>query len=120
HDPLVYPDPSRFEPSRFLPLDKKKIALDPYEYCFGFGRRVTQHHLGRYLVDSSVFVACAMMLAVFDITTTIEDGVPVEPIVEHTDGTISHPKPFKCSIKPRSAKAEPLIVADIDQAVSTN
>jgi hypothetical protein len=53
-----------------------------------------------------------MALAVFDITKYSKDGIVVEPVVEQTTGTISHPKPFKCIIKPRSPKALDLIKAD--------
>ena len=68
-----------------------------------------------------------MTLAVFDITKVVEDGRVIEPEAEQTSGTVrlvfspmtmlisvntaySHPKPFKCSIKPRSAEAEALIL----------
>lgn len=77
-----------------------------------------------------------MALAVFDVSKAIgEDGKIIEPAVEFTSGTIryvfvffprlfnsawltytcSHPKPFKCSIKPRSAKAEALILSVDEQ-----
>jgi hypothetical protein len=55
-----------------------------------------------------------MSLAVFDISKVIENGVEITPEVDHTSGTISHPMPFKCSIKPRSAKAIALIQQDAD------
>ena len=45
-------------------------------------------HSGRFLADASVFIACAMILAVFDITKSVENGEVVEPKVEYTDGTI--------------------------------
>ena len=40
------------------------------------------------MAQSSVFIACAMMLAVFDITKAAENGKVVEPKVEFTGGTI--------------------------------
>lgn len=40
------------------------------------------------LADDSIFIACAMALAVFDITKVLENGKPVEPRVEYTGGTI--------------------------------
>ncbi len=84
---------------------------------------------GLHLADASVFISCAMSLAVFDISKCVENGVVVEPLHEQTSGTIryiaesppfetkltfvlSHPKPFKCDIKPRSHKAVSLIQAD--------
>lgn len=71
-----------------------------------------------------------MSLAVFDISKVVENGVEITPEVDPSSGTIryvtclivsgvglnrhnfSHPKPFKCSIKPRSAKAIELIEQD--------
>ncbi|KAF9461394.1 cytochrome P450 [Collybia nuda] len=109
HDYRVYPDPERFDPERFIPSAGRVAQPDPREICFGFGRRTCP---GSYLADASVFISCAMSLAVFDISKYIENGVVIEPVHENTTGTISHPKPFKCSIKPRSQKAISLIQAD--------
>ncbi|KAG1879754.1 hypothetical protein F4604DRAFT_1922965 [Suillus subluteus] len=53
-----------------------------------------------------------MSLAVFDISKVIANGVEITPEVETLPGGISHPKPFKCSIKPRSATAVGLIERD--------
>jgi hypothetical protein len=50
-----------------------------------------------------------MSLAVFDISKVVENGIEITPEVDPSSGTISHPKPFKCSIKPRSSKAVALI-----------
>jgi hypothetical protein len=43
---------------------------------------------GRVLADSSLFISCAMSLAVFDITKYSKDGVVVEPVFEQRTGTI--------------------------------
>jgi hypothetical protein len=79
-------------------------------------------------------MSCAMALAVFDITKAVEDNKVIEPQVKYTSGTIrfvrcffllingtlivrySHPEPFKCVIRPRSAKAASLIAAVQDLA----
>ncbi|KAG6901544.1 hypothetical protein C0995_010654 [Termitomyces sp. Mi166 len=91
HDPEVYPDPYQFKPERFIATGDKS---------------------GLHLADASVFISCAMSLAVFDISKSVENGVIIEPVHENTEGTISHPKPYKCSIKPRSEKAVSLIQAE--------
>ncbi|GLB33469.1 putative cytochrome p450 [Lyophyllum shimeji] len=109
HDPAVYANPDVFNPDRFLATESKAAEPDPRGVCFGFGRRICP---GMQLADASVFISCAMSLAVFDISKCVENGVVIEPVHENTTGTISHPKPFKCSIKPRSQKAVSLIQAD--------
>ncbi|KAF8961871.1 cytochrome P450 [Flammula alnicola] len=109
HDPRIYPDPSAFKPERFLgPYPEP----DPTNVCFGFGRRSDNLRAENILADASVFITVAMSLAVFDITKISKDGVITEPVHEQITGTISHPKPFKCSITPRSSKAAELILAN--------
>ncbi|KAG6908024.1 hypothetical protein DXG01_006443 [Tephrocybe rancida] len=123
HDPEVYANPNIFNPDRFVATDGKSAELDPRNICFGFGRRcslilcfveddflLTFPAAGKHLADASVFILCAMSLAVFDISKVVENGIVVEPVLENTDGTVSHPKPYKCSIKPRSQKAVALVL----------
>lgn len=85
---------------------------------------------GLHLADASVFISCAMSLAVFDISKELDSsGREIEPVAEYVDGTIrsgsfvvcsfrwltygipSHPKPFQCTIKARSKKCMELINA---------
>ncbi|KAG1854759.1 cytochrome P450 [Suillus tomentosus] len=111
NDPLRYPNPSQFSPERFLASDGKKPETDPYTICFGFGRRICP---GLHLADASVWLSAAMSLAVFDISKAVENGVEITPEIDPSSGTVSYPKPFKCSIKPRSARAVALIQEDVD------
>ncbi|KAG1869546.1 cytochrome P450 [Suillus subluteus] len=111
NDPQTYANPSQFNPERFLDNNGKDPELEPRTICFGFGRRICP---GLHLADASVWISTAMSLAVFDISKVVEQGVEITPEVEPTSGTISHPKPFKCSIKPRSAKAIALIQQDVN------
>ncbi|EIM85531.1 cytochrome P450 [Stereum hirsutum FP-91666 SS1] len=107
HEPERYPNPLEFSPERFLDQNPQE---DPRTMCFGFGRRICP---GLQLADVSVWISCAMSLAVFDITKKLdENGIPIVPVPKYTDGTISHPEPFKCIIKPRSTKAEELILLE--------
>ena len=41
-----------------------------------------------HLAEASVFLACAVTLAAFDIRKTVVDGVEVVPPVEYLTGTI--------------------------------
>ncbi|KAH9942003.1 cytochrome P450 [Amylocystis lapponica] len=107
HDPKQHADLLEFKPERFLPSNGKDAERDPREVIFGFGRRVCP---GMYLADASVFLSCAMSLEPLQLQTlVVENGVVVEPATEYLTGTISHPPPFKCDIRPRSARAEALI-----------
>ncbi len=127
HDPEVYPDPFAFDPSRFIASPGKEVQRDPRHACFGYGRR---YCAGSHLAEASLFICFAMSLAVFDITNAVENGVPIVPVYESTSGIVrfvvfpykrgrrihacflSHPKPFKYCIKPRSERASALVLAD--------
>ncbi|KAG2040012.1 cytochrome P450 [Suillus americanus] len=110
NDPQTYANPLQFNPERFLSNDGKKPETDPRTICFGFGRRICP---GLHLAEASVWMSTAMSLAVFDISKVVENGIEITPEVDPSSGTISHPKPFKCSIRPRSAKAVALIEQDV-------
>ncbi|TFK26029.1 OrdA protein [Coprinopsis marcescibilis] len=103
HDPALYPDPMTFNPERYLGSNPQP---DPRKVAFGFGRRICP---GMYLAEASLWAMVSMSLATFDITNAIVDGQPVIPVHENTSGTISYPKPFQCSIKPRSEKVLALL-----------
>ncbi|KAG0702312.1 cytochrome P450 [Suillus ampliporus] len=109
NDPRTYADPSQFNPERFLAKDGKGPETDPRTICFGFGRRICP---GLHLADASAWISTAMSLAVFDISKVIENGVEITPELDPSSGTISHPKAFKCSIKPRSSTATGLVQRD--------
>ncbi|KAJ8108663.1 hypothetical protein ONZ43_g6355 [Nemania bipapillata] len=104
HDPAVYPDPSVFNPSRFLGSNP---APDPTKHVFGYGRRQCS---GRYFADSLVWIHIAQCLAVFDISKALdEDGREIEPTVQFLPGLISRTEEFKATVKPRSHQHEALI-----------
>ncbi|KAG1855191.1 cytochrome P450 [Suillus subalutaceus] len=109
NDPRRYANPSQFNPERFLAKDGKEPEMEPRTVCFGFGRRICP---GLHLADASMWISTAMSLAVFDISKVVENGIEITPEIEPLPGTASHPKPFKCSIKPRSATALGLIEQD--------
>ncbi|KAG2077744.1 cytochrome P450 [Suillus decipiens] len=109
NDPERYTNPSEFNPERFLGNDGKNPETEPRTICFGFGRRICP---GIHLAEASTWLSIAMSLAVFDISKVVENGVEITPEVDPLSGTISHPKPFRCSIKPRSSKAVALIEQD--------
>lgn len=81
-DPRTYPNPSEFNPERYIGNQPQR---DPRSIVFGFGRRTCP---GENLADASLFISCAMSLAVFDIAKAVENGVEVTPVFEKTPGTI--------------------------------
>ncbi|KIP03286.1 hypothetical protein PHLGIDRAFT_26207 [Phlebiopsis gigantea 11061_1 CR5-6] len=103
HDMDNYKNHTEFEPEHFL---GEKPELDPRDVVFGFGINLGQ---------ASLFAFCAMTLAVFDISKTVENGVEITPnvgLAEYHEAGVSHPPPFRCWIKPRSPSAEALILGD--------
>ncbi|KAF8879274.1 cytochrome P450 [Infundibulicybe gibba] len=108
HDPIEFPEPEEFRPERFIKdgkLDPNR--LDPNIAAFGFGRRICP---GRFLGDTSLYIYISSTLAVFDVTSPLdENGQTVQLKPEMTSGLLSYPVPFDCDIKPRSAAAESLI-----------
>ncbi|KAF2765113.1 cytochrome P450 [Teratosphaeria nubilosa] len=109
HDERTYSKPDEFDPDRFAPVPEGG-AGEPFPVGqFGFGRRVC---VGRYLAEASVWIVVATLLATMDISKAVDgQGRVLEPTVELTNGLTSHPKHFKCLIKPRSSQAEELIRA---------
>jgi cytochrome P450 len=106
HAPESYAEPLVFKPARFLGAAPER---DPRELCFGFGRRACP---GQKLADASVWLSCALALATLRIMPVKgADGRDVMPEPVMTSGTISHPKPFRCAIAPRSERARALILA---------
>lgn len=102
HDPAVYPDPMSFNPDRFFETATHKPEPDPRNVIFGFGRRVCP---GRYVADNALFITIAQSLAVFDVRP-----IPGQlPEVKFETGIVSHPVPYKTSIKPRSQAHRELI-----------
>ncbi|KAK5998055.1 Cytochrome P450 monooxygenase CLM2 [Cladobotryum mycophilum] len=104
HDPLTYPNPSVFDPERFLGLRNEP---DPRTYAFGYGRRRCP---GRHLADDNLFLTITMMLFAFNMRKAVdEQGMEIEPEVQEKTGLINHPGDFPCKLVPRSARHIELI-----------
>ncbi|KAJ4501089.1 cytochrome P450 [Lentinula lateritia] len=109
HDENTYPEPHTFKPERFIGEDGKinPAVKDPDTALFGFGRRICP---GRFMAFSSIWIAVASMLAVFDISKPVdENGNVIEPTFEYIPSMACVPAPFECALKPRSAQAEDMI-----------
>ncbi|KAJ6548518.1 cytochrome P450 [Mycena capillaripes] len=106
HDPNVYKDPFIFNPDRFLgpspPPDPTDVGV------FGYGRRV---YPGAHLADVSIWINVAKAVAGLTITRALDSsGKEIDPVAETTDGIISHPVPFRCTVAPRSQQIMQLVL----------
>jgi len=114
NDPVVYRNPKEFRPERYLKDGKLDPDVrDPDCAAFGYGRRICP---GRHLSDSSLYSVVSCLLAVYDIKPAVDDhGDTIKLKPEFTSGLVSHPVPFKCSIKPRTPAAEALISDSVNE-----
>ncbi|KAJ6779214.1 cytochrome P450 [Mycena vulgaris] len=76
HDPERYANLMAFDPTRFLATSNEDAEMDPARICFGFGRRICP---GKLLADTTLFLACSSILAVFNISKAREKGYAGEP-----------------------------------------
>ncbi|KAF9652600.1 cytochrome P450 [Thelephora ganbajun] len=105
-DQGLYPSPDIFDPERFLDDEGNLGSSGTDNIPFGFGRRICP---GLYFAENSIWIAVATILYCFEIKKTKDaNGVEIEPVVDF-DGFVSHPKPFKCDIKPRLEAAKALL-----------
>ncbi|KAI0695235.1 cytochrome P450 [Cytidiella melzeri] len=112
HDERVYPDPSRFNPDRFLTGEGRTPQNDPRDVAFGFGRRICP---GKDLAENTLWIAVASICYAFKITSTLdENGVPMPIDLEYREHGVRHPKPFTCDIVPRNETSVDLIRAAFD------
>ncbi|KAI0278781.1 cytochrome P450 [Russula aff. rugulosa BPL654] len=109
HDPVVYPEPDKFKPERFLNQDGT-VRDDPMlSLVFGIGKRICP---GRHLVESTIFIVASSILSVFNVTNAKDENgndIPVKVAIAPDPGVIVHPDKFECSILPRDKVAEDLI-----------
>ncbi|KAF7346415.1 putative cytochrome P450 [Mycena sanguinolenta] len=107
HDESIYPEPERFNPDRFFTADGK-LNDDDVVFAFGFGRRIC---VGRHIADATVWATFVSILSTFNIAKAKDDTgkeIDIDPS-NYSDGMVSHPLPFPCSITPRSETATSLV-----------
>jgi hypothetical protein len=105
HDPKVYPSPEEYKPERWLKNGKLDPDVpDPSVAAFGYGRRQAECFYfilalsdifrricpGRYLSDNSLYAMISLVLAVYNITPSVDgQGNPVQLKPEVTSGLLS-------------------------------
>ncbi|KAJ6538524.1 cytochrome P450 [Mycena vulgaris] len=104
HDESIYPDPFVFDPERFTGASPQ---ADPRDCVFGFGRRVCA---GQHLAETSLWIQMVLSLATVTISKAVDAaGRTIEPEIAFTTAIVSHVKPFRYQITPRSARALALV-----------
>ncbi|PCH34387.1 cytochrome P450 [Wolfiporia cocos MD-104 SS10] len=109
-DPVLFPDPEVFRPERYQEMDEATAQLaNPRWMTFGFGRRICP---GNKLGDSSVWLVIANIIAAFDIREAHNAiGQAITPSISFRSGLVSHPEPFQCDIRPRSARIAEMLAS---------
>ncbi|CAK5263858.1 unnamed protein product [Mycena citricolor] len=103
YDSRLYENPMEFDPARYLGEAGRKVEEDPAgSISFGYGRRMCP---GRFLADSTIFLACSALLSVFQ----IKAGGDSKPVKRQSSQSVSHPLPFECSITLRDIHSDGLI-----------
>ncbi|KIK66031.1 hypothetical protein GYMLUDRAFT_158739 [Collybiopsis luxurians FD-317 M1] len=109
-DPEIYPEPDKFSPERYFDSPDGPFRNISDISAFGFGRRRVCP--GRYMADNTVWLTIASVLATLTISKAKDEkGSSIEIPGEFTNGFFCHPKPYQCSISPRSQDAKELILA---------
>lgn len=92
HNPATFPNPSVFNPDRFLASDHRGSSspdfspLDPLSVTFGYGRRICP---GRYMAEAQLWISIACILATFDIACGVDEmGRLLKPEPAFTSGLI--------------------------------
>ncbi|KAF9266522.1 cytochrome P450 [Marasmius fiardii PR-910] len=99
-DENLYPEPESFVPERYL-MEDGGCNDDQLMLAFGFGRRICP---GRHFALSTLWTAMVSILSEFEIgPAEDETGRPITKLadVNYSPGIMSHPEPYRCTIKPR-------------------
>ncbi|KAG1797060.1 cytochrome P450 [Suillus plorans] len=96
-DEDIFPDASRFDPSRHLTVDGKLKNPFVNHFAFGHGRRICP---GRWFAENGLWTAFSTILAVLRIDHAKDsNGDKIEVTPEYTTGSVICPKPFPCSFE---------------------
>ncbi|PVF97871.1 cytochrome P450 [Serendipita vermifera] len=107
HDKTYFSNPEEFIPERHLPNSKETANLDVSDVFWGWGRRICP---GKDFADAEVWLFIAQSLATLEFLPPLDaNGNEIAPKKEFTSGSISHPIPYECRIRPQNERTAALI-----------
>ncbi|KAF7346383.1 O-methylsterigmatocystin oxidoreductase [Mycena sanguinolenta] len=112
-DESIYSEPERFNPDRFFTPDGE-LNDDNTILTFGFFALIIDRCPGQHNADASVWGTIVSVLSTFNIAKVKDaSGKEIDIDPQYSDGMVSYPEPFACSITPRSEAAKSLVQATI-------
>ncbi|KAJ7708771.1 cytochrome P450 [Mycena rosella] len=115
-DRNTYADPETFRPERFMETASHVKEKDPKDILFGYGRSngyisSAISPSGVHLADMTMWLLFTSILVFFDISPAIEDGKQVLPSGRFSDGSISRPEQFNCTITAKDGAEDSEFIA---------
>ncbi|KAJ5661167.1 m-hydroxybenzyl alcohol hydroxylase [Penicillium longicatenatum] len=120
HDPNIYPDPEKFEPSRFESFPSLAPAYTATgewdkrdHYGYGAGRRICP---GIHLAERNLFIGVAKLLWAFEFTQPVGSYSDIDPESGTSQGFLHCPKEYGCGIRLRDPEKRETIEREFREA----
>lgn len=117
-DPARYPNPSVFDPERFIGDNTSSMesansinVSQRDHFGFGAGRRICP---GMNVADRSMLLGVARIFWAFDVKPKKGATMPVQDDFE--EGFVAIPKKFEVSVRPRSEEREQVVRREWEEA----